>query len=65
MINCNTIVQSAIIYDSPSGVIRGGEKVRVKMEFMFRAEYIEKGDLFIFREGCLKGFGKIVDVFDD
>ena len=65
MINCNTIVQSAIIYDSPAGVIRGGEKVRVKMEFMFRAEYIEKGDLFIFREGCLKGFGKIVDVFDE
>jgi len=64
MINCNTIVQSAILYESAQEVIRGGEKVRVKLEFMYRPEYIEKGDLFIFREGCLKGFGKIVDVFD-
>ncbi len=66
ILNCNTIVQSAKIYDFEEGkkVIRGGQKARVKFQFMYRGEYFEKGDLFIFREGNLRGLGKIIQVIE-
>lgn len=64
VINCSTVVQTAKICELDKEVIRGGERARVKMEFMHRPEYFEKGDLFIFREGNLRGFGKIVEILD-
>jgi len=59
VINCSTIVQTAKIVELDKEVIRGGEKAKVKMSFMHRPEYLEVGELFVFREGNLKGFGKI------
>ena len=64
VMNCNTIVQGAKIYDLEKETIRGGEKVWVKFEFMYRPEYIEIGDLFIFREGNIKGFGKVTQIIE-
>jgi len=64
VLNCNTIVQGARIYDLEKTCVRGGEKVWVKFEFMYRPEYIEVGDLFLFREGNLKGFGKIMELIE-
>jgi elongation factor 1-alpha len=64
VINCSTIVQTAKILELDKEIVRGGEKVRAKMSFMHRPEYFEEGELFVFREGNLKGFGKIIQLIE-
>lgn len=68
IMNCNNISQAVIvkkIYDGENNqeekvLIRGKDKAQVEFELMFRGEYLEEGDLFIFREGRVRGLGRIM-----
>jgi GTPase len=59
VINCKTIVQSVKFLSLSKEVIRGGELAEVEMRFVHHPEFISEGDMFIFREGNLRGVGKI------
>lgn len=62
VLNCKTIVQSARVCEMDQSVVRSGDVCRVRFQFQFRPEFINVGDIFIFREGNLRGIGKIVEV---
>ena len=42
--------------------LRIGDRARVQFKFLFFPEFIEKGSIFIFRDGRAKGIGKIKKV---
>lgn len=60
IINCNKIVQCAQIVDIYEKInIRAGDKCRIKFRFIYRPEFIQENDKFIFREGQTRGIGII------
>ncbi len=60
IINCNKIVQCAQIVDIYEKMnIRAGDKCRIKFRFVYRPEFIQENDKFIFREGQTRGIGII------
>jgi len=62
IINCKTIVQAATICEMNKPVIRSRDVAEVSLRFQFRPEFINIGDIFIFREGNLRGIGKITEL---
>ena len=63
IINCGKIVQAAQIvkiYDS--NVLRAGDFARIRFKFLYKPEFLELDDTFLFREGKTKGIGKIVKI---
>mmetsp|Transcript_22549 Transcript_22549/g.58345 ORF Transcript_22549/g.58345 Transcript_22549/m.58345 type:complete len:929 (+) Transcript_22549:384-3170(+) len=50
--------------DSPAKgtVIREGQRATVRFKFLYKPEYVTPGDALLFREGCARGIGKIIDV---
>ena len=63
IINCGKIVQAAQIvkiYDSD--VLRAGDFARIRFKFLYKPEFLELDDTFLFREGKTKGIGKIVKI---
>jgi len=65
IINCNNIVQTACVIDIYNNeILRCGNKSKIKFKFLYRPEYVEIGNRFIFRDGKTKGFGKIVEVYE-
>lgn len=63
IINCKKIVQAAQIvkiYDSD--VLRAGDFARIRFKFLYKPEFLELDDTFLFREGKTKGIGKIVKI---
>lgn len=65
VIHCKTIVQAARIYEMDHPLVRSGDICKVRFQFQYRPEYINAGDIFIFREGNLRGIGKIIEVLPD
>lgn len=65
VINCKTIVQSARVCEMNQSVARCGDVVTVRFQFQYRPEYLNVGDIFIFREGNLRGIGKIAELLPD
>jgi GTPase len=60
IINCRKIVQAATITKIyGKKILMGGDYTKVKFRFNFRPEFIEEGNIFLFREGKTKGIGKI------
>ncbi len=60
IINCNKIVQCAKILEIEDKThIRAGDKCRMRFRFMYRPEFIQENDKFIFREGQTRGIGII------
>ena len=64
-LHCGNISQSCEIYDMDKEYLRIGDKGIVKFRFMYKPEFINKGDRIIFREGKSKGVGLITEVFND
>ena len=64
VLNIKNVMQSAKFIDIPGEAIRGGDRVRVILEFSFRSQYIEEGDIFIFREGKTKGIGRVIKLIN-
>lgn len=62
IVTCNSICQTVILYDLEETVIRGGDRMSIKLRFKFRGEYISEGDLFMFREGRVKGIGRVTGI---
>lgn len=46
-------------------VIRCGDTANITLHFMHRPEFLNVGDLFVFREGNLRGIGKIQELLGD
>jgi len=65
VVHCKTIVQSARIYEMDHPLVRSGDICRVRFQFQYRPEFINVGDIFLFREGHLRGIGKIVEILPD
>jgi len=64
IINCKTVVQNAKVSETEKQVVRSGDKCRVTFTFMFRPEYLEIGDVFNFREGQIRGMGKVLEILE-
>ena len=65
IIYCKTVIQAARVSDIDKGIIRCGDVAYITFSFMFRPEYVNIGDIFIFSEGNLRGIGKIVELLPD
>jgi len=65
VINCKTVVQNAQISEIEKEIIRSGDSAKATFRFMFRPEYLAVGDVFVFREGNLRGMGRILERLDD
>lgn len=59
VINCNKVAQSARICDMDKDFMRVNEKTSVSFEFLYKPEFLFKGDYFVFREGKTRGVGII------
>lgn len=57
-----TIRQAVRFSKINKGLLRTGDSSEVELTFLYRPEYIEKGQIFIFREGRTRGLGIITDV---
>jgi GTPase len=64
IINCKTVVQNAKVSEIEKEVVRSGDKCRADFTFMFRPEYLDVGDVFNFREGQLRGMGKVLEILE-
>lgn len=67
VLNMKTIVQSAIITEIKENVeiLRGGQIAEVKFRFVMRPEFVNVGDMFIFREGNTRGIGKVLELIEN
>lgn len=66
VIHCGNIRQSANI-DSieKKKYLQTGDHAKIKFRFCYHPEYMEVGALLLFREGKTKGFGKIIEIYDE
>jgi GTPase len=62
-IHCGPVCQSAKIIHMDRDCIRLGDTARVRFQFKYRPEFIEPAMKLVFREGSMRGIGKIVSVF--
>lgn len=65
VVHCGVVRQTAQVVDieKDNGVMRTGDRARVRFRFTRFPEYLQKGARILFREGRTKGIGKIVDLF--
>ncbi len=58
VINCKKIVQCAQIVDMEGkDCIRPGEMCKIRFRFVYRPEFLQVNDRFVFREGTTRGVG--------
>jgi elongation factor 1-alpha len=67
VIHCGLIRQTARIninkiLDGEKKILRTGSNAIVSFKFSYHSEFIEKGDVFFFRDGNTKGYGEIINV---
>ncbi|MCS7094412.1 MAG: GTP-binding protein [Thaumarchaeota archaeon] len=62
--HCHTIAQSVKTLVQNDGFIAPGEQGRVTFSFKYRPEFVREGDVFILREGRIKGMGRITKVME-
>eukprot|EP01110_Echinostelium_bisporum_P012449 TRINITY_DN7043_c0_g1_i1.p1 TRINITY_DN7043_c0_g1~~TRINITY_DN7043_c0_g1_i1.p1 ORF type:complete len:150 (-),score=22.22 TRINITY_DN7043_c0_g1_i1:25-474(-) len=63
VVHCGTAQQCARIIDINGGVIRTGDKAKVRFRFVSRPEFLIVDNRLIFREGRAKGIGRITQIF--
>ena len=59
-----TIRQAVRFEKIAKGYLRSGDTSEVLLSFLYRPEYIEKGQIFVFREGRTRGLGVITELID-
>jgi len=57
-----TIRQAARFERISKGILRTGDSSEVELRFLYRPEYIEVGQVFLFREGRTRGIGVITEI---
>jgi elongation factor 1-alpha len=67
VIHCGLIRQTARIkinniLNKKKKILRTGSNAIVSFRFSYHSEFIEKGDVFFFRDGNTKGYGEIIKV---
>ncbi|GAM26974.1 hypothetical protein SAMD00019534_101490 [Acytostelium subglobosum LB1] len=62
VVHCGASQQCARIIWIDKGVIRTGDKAKVRFRYMARPEFLNDGSRLIFREGRAKGIGKITSL---
>jgi GTPase len=63
VVHCGTAQQCAKILNIDKGIIRTGDKAKVRFRFASHPEYLVEGTRLIFREGRAKGIGRVVTIF--
>ncbi|ORZ30810.1 P-loop containing nucleoside triphosphate hydrolase protein, partial [Catenaria anguillulae PL171] len=63
MLHCGNVRQTASLVDMDRGVLRSGDRARVRFRFLQYPEYIKPGARVLFREGRTKGIGKVTRVY--
>lgn len=58
-VHCGGICQTAKIIKMKNEFLKAGEQTRVTFKFCYHSEFIEVGDIIVFREGNTKGIGKV------
>jgi len=61
-LHCAGISQSVQIIEMDKEHLRSYDEANVKFKFMYKPEFIQAGDIFIFREGTTKGIGKVLEI---
>ncbi|MCY0859089.1 MAG: GTP-binding protein [Sulfolobaceae archaeon] len=61
-IHLYTIRQAARFENITKGLLRTGDSSEVVLHFLYKPEYVEKGQIFIFREGRTRGLGVITEI---
>jgi len=59
-----TIRQAIKFVKISKGYLRSGDSSEVLLTFLYRPEYIEQGQIFVFREGRTRGLGVITELVD-
>ena len=59
-----TIRQAVRFEKITKGYLRSGDSSDVLLKFLYRPEYIEQGQIFVFREGRTRGLGVITELID-
>ncbi len=62
VVHLHTIRQAVRFEAIEKGVLRSGDTSRVLLRFMYRPEYVEPGDRFVFREGRTRGLGRVIRI---
>ena len=67
IINCRRVTQCAKIINikntqTNTSIIRGGDKAIIDFKFIYKPEYIQPNDYFVFREGKTRGVGVVTSV---
>ncbi|MCG3108407.1 Elongation factor 1-alpha [Metallosphaera sp. J1] len=61
-LHLHTIRQAVRFNKIEKGILRTGDSSDVQLTFMFRSEYVEPGQIFVFREGRTRGLGIITKI---
>ncbi|AHC51260.1 elongation factor 1-alpha [Sulfolobus acidocaldarius SUSAZ] len=59
-----TIRQAIRFENISTKYLRSGDAAEVTLSFLYRPEYIEKDQIFVFREGRTRGLGIVIDLLD-
>jgi GTPase len=63
VIHCGVVRQTAfVVHIDGDGVLRTGDRARVRFRFTRYPEYLKTGSRILFREGRTKGVGKIAEL---
>lgn len=62
VVHARNIHQAAAIISMDKDELASGDRARVRFRFLFRPEYIINGSTLVFREGRLRGVGRITSV---
>ncbi|CBY41592.1 unnamed protein product, partial [Oikopleura dioica] len=64
VVHIGSIHQSAKIMSMDKQILRSGDVSTVHFYFLKRPEYIQIGQLFLFREGKTKAIGRITELVE-
>jgi elongation factor 1-alpha len=62
IVHCHTISQSARMEVLGKEYLKPGEQGRARFSFKYRPEFLRPGDVFVLREGRVKGIGRVTSV---
>ena len=63
VIHCAGICQTATIENMNKEYLRTNDEAQITFKFMYHSEYIETGNIFVFRDGLTKGIGQITKIY--
>lgn len=62
ILHCAGVAQTVQIVQMDKEYLRSHDEALVIFRFMYKPEFIQKDDIFVFREGITKGIGKVLEI---